>query len=90
MNYNSRQYQWQSQLLTLPKGTYNLEVIGTKADNSEVVKKIRFFVQVEPLRVEPFLIGGLIGFGSVSIFLFLIEMVDLQKFLFWRRKEGGF
>jgi hypothetical protein len=90
MYYNSRQYQWQSQLLTLPKGAYILEVIGTKADNSEIVKKIQFFVQMEPLRVEPFLIGGLIGFGSVSIFLFLIEIVDLQKFFFWRRKEGGF
>ncbi|MHA2203543.1 MAG: hypothetical protein ACW991_07620, partial [Candidatus Hodarchaeales archaeon] len=89
MNYNNRQFQWQSQLLTLSKGAYTLEVIGTKADNSEIVKMIRFFVQMEPLRIEHFLIGGLIGFGSVSIFLLFIEIVDLQKFLFWRRKDGG-
>ncbi|MFX0013829.1 MAG: hypothetical protein ACFFBQ_05725 [Promethearchaeota archaeon] len=90
MIYNKRQYQWQSQLLTLSKGTYLLEVIGTKGDNSEVTKRIRFYVQMEPLQLEPILIGGLIGFGSVSLLLLLIEFVDIQKFLFWRRKEGGF
>ncbi|MFX1516183.1 MAG: hypothetical protein ACFFC6_07735 [Promethearchaeota archaeon] len=89
MIYNNKQYQWQSQLVSLPQGAYTLEVVGTKPDASEIVKMIRFYVQMEPLRVEPFLIGGLIGFGGVSILLFLIEMVDLQKFLFWRRKEGG-
>ncbi|MHA2247570.1 MAG: hypothetical protein ACXADY_21660 [Candidatus Hodarchaeales archaeon] len=89
MNYNERQYQYQSQALTLPKGAYTLEVIGTKLDQTEIVKKIRFYVQMEPLQVTPILVGGLIGFGSVSILLLLIEMVDLQKLLFWRRKEGG-
>ena len=88
MNYNNRQYQWQSQLLTLPKGDYTLEVIGTKPDASEIVKRVRFYIQMEPLQLEPILIGGLIGFGSVSVLLLLIELVDIQKFLFWKRKEG--
>jgi hypothetical protein len=89
MVYNSRQYQYQSQLLSLTKGAYTLEVIGTKSDSSEVVKRIRFYIQMEPLQIEPILIGGVIGFGAVSIFLYLISIIDLQKFLFWQRKEGG-
>ena len=89
MSYNQRQYQYQSQLLNLPKGAYTLEVVGTKPDDTETVKKIRFYIQMEPLQIELILVGGLIGFSSVSILLFLITLVDFQKFLFWRRKEGG-
>lgn len=89
MTYNKRQFQYQSEMLTLTKGAYSLEVIGTKPDDSEVVKKIRFYIQMEPLEVESILIGGIIGAGTVAVLLLLISMVDLRKLIFWQRKEGG-
>ena len=89
MTYNKKQYQWESQLLSLPKGAYTLEVTGIKPDASEVLKRISFYIQVEPLQIEPILIGGAIGVSTVSILIFLTTIIDIQKFLFWRRKEGG-
>jgi hypothetical protein len=89
MTYNKRQYQWQSELMTLEKGAYTIEVIGTKPDGTNVIKRVNFYILMVPLNITPFLIGGVLGFSVVSFLLFLTTVVDLQKFLFWKKEEGG-
>jgi hypothetical protein len=90
MDYNKRQHQWESGSITLDKGSYTIEVTGTKPDDTNVVKRVSFRIQVEPVDVAPFLVGGVIGFSTVSFLLFLTTIIDLQKLLFWKREERGF
>ncbi|MHA2172230.1 MAG: hypothetical protein ACXAB7_20345, partial [Candidatus Kariarchaeaceae archaeon] len=89
MTYNYRQYQYESNLLTLSKGSYLLEVVGTRPSGTEIVKRIRFYIQMTPLDIPALMIGGIFGFGFTSLILMLVNYIDLQKLLFWRRKEGG-
>ncbi|MHA2092647.1 MAG: thrombospondin type 3 repeat-containing protein, partial [Candidatus Kariarchaeaceae archaeon] len=89
LTYNPRQYQYESALLTLPKGSYLLEVIGTRIGGTEEVKRVRFYILMKPLDITPLLFGGVIGFGLTSLLLSLINISSLQKILFWKKKEGG-
>jgi hypothetical protein len=89
MTYNYRQYQYESNLLTLSKGSYLLEVVGTRPSGTEIVKRIRFYIQMTPLDIPALMIGGIFGFGFTSLILMLVNYIDLQKLSFWRRKEGG-
>ncbi len=89
MEYNPRHYQFESQLLTLPKGTYRLEMIATRPDNTEVVKSVRFYILVKPVDFTPLVWGGILGFGFTGVLLFLINSIDLRKLLSLpERKEG--
>lgn len=88
MTYNKLQYQWQSELMTLEKGAYTIEIIGAKPDGTDVIKRVSFYILIVPLNFTPLLIGGMLGFSAVSSLLFLASTVDLQKLLFWKRKEG--
>jgi hypothetical protein len=89
MKYNPRHYQFESQLLTLPKGTYRLEMVAKRPDNTEVVKSVRFYILVEPVDYIPLIWGGLLGFGFTGALLFLINNLDLKKLLYLNeRKEG--
>jgi hypothetical protein len=90
MNYNPRRYQFESRLLTLPKGTYRLEMIATRPDNTEVVKSVRFYILMEPVDYAPLVWGGLLGFSVTGVLLLLMSNLDLKKlFYFLERKEGG-
>ncbi len=89
LDYNVRQHQWQSGLITLEKGSYTIEVTGTKPDDTNVVKRVSFYIQVEPVDIAPFLIGGVIGFSTISLLIFLTTIIDLQKLIFWKKEEGG-
>ena len=89
MTYNHRQYQYESNLLTLSKGSYLLEVIGTRPSGTEVVKRIRFYIQMTPLDIPALMIGGIFGFGFTSLILMLMNRIGVEKLLFWRKKEGG-
>ncbi|NHJ02606.1 MAG: hypothetical protein EAX86_10750 [Candidatus Heimdallarchaeota archaeon] len=89
MKYKPRKYQWESEILSLSKGIYTLEVSGTRFDGSEAIKRITFYILTEPLQIVPFLIGGVIGFGMVSLLLYLTSFVNIQQLLVWKKKEGG-
>ncbi len=89
MTYNARQYQYESELLILPKGAYLLEVLGTRFGGTEEVKRVRFYILMEPLDITPLLLGGVFGFGITTLLLSLINISSLQKILFWKKKDGG-
>ncbi|MHA2164939.1 MAG: hypothetical protein ACXAAT_03655 [Candidatus Hodarchaeales archaeon] len=88
MTYNHRQYQYESNLLTLSKGSYLLEVVGTRPSGTEVVKRIRFYIQMTPLDIPALMIGGIFGFGITSLILMMFNRLNFQK-LFGHKKEGG-
>ncbi|MHA1971687.1 MAG: hypothetical protein ACTSW1_01770 [Candidatus Hodarchaeales archaeon] len=90
LNYNARQYQWESRPLDLSKGSYTLEIKGIRPDESEVVKRIKFYILVKPIPIEPILIGGVLGFSIMSVLLVFVNNGGFQQLLSWRKKEGGF
>jgi hypothetical protein len=89
MSYSERSHQYQSELLSLPKGAYLLEVIATRSDRSDLVQRIRFYMQTIPFDISLIIFSGIFGFSIVSLFLYLVDTASLQKLMFWRRKEGG-
>ena len=88
LQFSHKRHQWESSPLELTKGSYTLEVFGTRPDKSEVIKKIRFYIQTKPLQVETLLIGGIVGFSGVTLLLLLVNFIDLRKLLSWVKKEG--
>ncbi|MFW9777774.1 MAG: hypothetical protein ACFFE8_02890 [Candidatus Heimdallarchaeota archaeon] len=99
LNYVRWQHQWQSSLMTLPKGAYLLQVTGVRPDGSEVVRQLQFYIQMDPLEVilPSIIMGGIFGFALTALAIYTGSFMkrkfnwslDFRKL--WRRKkdEGG-